>query len=268
MSEIYAYDGFRDLEIYDDLFTSHQTSLISQGILIESIVCEAEKATSQAEADNILLTAPTGAGKSVLFQLPAIYLGRQYQLLTIVVSPLKALIEDQVESLRELGYTRAAYASSDLSPMQKAEVYRQVREGEIDLFYLSPELLLSYDIHHFVGHRRIGLIVVDEAHTVTTWGKEFRVDYWFLGRYLKSLKAALGYQFPLFALTATAVWNPKGWNDMVFETIRSLQMDPCVLYVGTVTRHNIGFDIRQLTLAEGQNYNEAKTKAVLERTKD
>mgnify|MGYP000116862611 FL=1 len=78
------------------------------------------------------------------------------------------------------------------------------------MFYLSPELLLSYDIKHFVGERRIGLVVVDEAHTVTTWGKEFRVDYWFLGRYLNTLKQTLGYSFPLFALTATAVWNPKG----------------------------------------------------------
>lgn len=92
---------------------------------------------------------------------------------------------------------RVAYASSDLSPEQKNEVYRQVRESEVDLFYLSPELLLSYDIKHFAGERRIGLVVVDEAHTVTTWGKEFRVDYWFLGRYLQGLKKSLGYAFPL-----------------------------------------------------------------------
>ena len=81
---------------------------------------------------------------------------------------------------------------------------------ETDLFYLSPELLLAYDIKHFIGDRRIGLIVVDEAHTVTTWGKEFRVDYWFLGRHLDNLKKNLGYAFPVFALTATAVWNPRG----------------------------------------------------------
>lgn len=61
-----------------------------------------------------------------------------------------------------------------------------------------------------------------------------------MGRYLSALKQNLGYTFPLFALTATAVWNPKGGNDMVFETIRSLQMEPCVLYVGTVKRKNIG----------------------------
>ena len=177
-------------------------------------------------------------------------------------------IRDRVEGLQDLGYQRVAYASSDLSPEQKMEVYRAVREGEVDLFYLSPELLLSYDIKHFVGNRRIGMVVIDEAHTVTTWGKEFRVDYWFLGRYLSALKQNLGYTFPLFALTATAVWNPKGGNDMVFETIRSLQMEPCVLYVGTVKRKNIGFDIRQLTLEEGETYDKGKQRVISERVEN
>ena len=188
LKETYGYDRFRNLEIYDDLFKSRETLCISQGQLIENVIREAEKARKEVQPDNILLTAPTGSGKSLLFQLPAIYLGKEYNLLTIVVSPLKALIVDQVEGLQDLGYERVAYASSDLSPEQKMEVYRAVREGEIDLFYLSPELLLSYDIKHFVGNRRIGMVVIDEAHTVTTWGKEFRVDYWFLGRYLSALK--------------------------------------------------------------------------------
>ena len=262
-------DHFRNLEIYADLFRSRETLCISQGQLIENVIREAEKAQKrEAEPENILLTAPTGSGKSLLFQLPAIYLGKEYNLLTIVVSPLKALIVDQVEGLQDLGYQRVAYASSDLSPEQKMEVYRAVREGEVDLFYLSPELLLSYDIKHFVGNRRIGMVVIDEAHTVTTWGKEFRVDYWFLGRYLSALKQNLGYTFPLFALTATAVWNPKGGNDMVFETIRSLQMEPCVLYVGTVKRKNIGFDIRQLTLEEGETYDKGKQRVISERVEN
>lgn len=269
LKEIYGYEQFRNLEIYDDLFKGKEKLCISQGQLIENVILEAEKALQgEAQPDNVLLTAPTGSGKSLLFQLPAIYLGKEYNLLTIVVSPLKALIVDQVESLQELGYARVAYASSDLSPEQKTEVYRQVREGEIDLFYLSPELLLSYDIKHFVGERRIGLVVVDEAHTVTTWGKEFRVDYWFLGRYLNALKQTLGYNFPLFALTATAVWNPQGGNDMIFETIRSLQMEPCVLYVGTVKRRNIGFDIRRMEMEEGETYDKAKQRVVSARIDD
>lgn len=268
LQEIYGYEQFRQLEIYDDLTKGKEKLSISQGQLIEHVVREAEKAQAGEATDNLLLTAPTGSGKSLLFQLPAIYLGRKHGLLTLVVSPLKALIVDQVEGLQETGYERVAYASSDLSPEQKAEVYRRVREGEADLFYLSPELLLSYDIRHFIGDRRIGLVVVDEAHTVTTWGKEFRVDYWFLGRYLRGLKQTLGYHFPLFALTATAVWNPQGGNDMVFETIRSLQMDPCVLYVGTVKRQNIGFDIRQMSIEPGETYDKAKQRVISARIDD
>ena len=269
LQEVYGYEDFRNLEVYDDLFRGKEKLQLSQGQLIEEVIMEAEKGIKgDSSAHNLLLTAPTGAGKSLLFQLPAIYLGNEYKLLTLVVSPLKALIVDQVEALRELGYERVAYASSDLSPEQKNEVYRRVRDGEVDLFYLSPELLLAYDISYFVGERRIGLVVVDEAHTVTTWGKEFRVDYWFLGRHLEALKNALGYVFPVFALTATAVWNPKGGNDMIFDTIRSLHLAPCALYVGTVKRENIGFDITAMTIEEGETYDKAKQRTVAARVED
>ena len=269
LQEVYGYEDFRNLEVYDDLFKGKEKLQLSQGQLIEEVIMEAEKGIKgDSSAHNLLLTAPTGAGKSLLFQLPAIYLGNEYKLLTLVVSPLKALIVDQVEALQELGYERVAYASSDLSPEQKNEVYRRVREGEVDLFYLSPELLLAYDISYFVGERRIGLVVVDEAHTVTTWGKEFRVDYWFLGRHLEALKNALGYVFPVFALTATAVWNPEGGNDMIFDTIRSLHLAPCALYVGTVKRENIGFDITAMTIEEGETYDKAKQRTVAARVED
>ena len=269
LQEVYGYEEFRNLEVYDDLFKGKEKLQLSQGQLIEEVIMEAEKGIKgDSSAHNLLLTAPTGAGKSLLFQLPAIYLGNEYKLLTLVISPLKALIVDQVEALQELGYERVAYASSDLSPEQKNEVYRRVREGEVDLFYLSPELLLAYDISYFIGERRIGLVVVDEAHTVTTWGKEFRVDYWFLGRHLEALKNALGYVFPVFALTATAVWNPEGGNDMIFDTIRSLHLAPCALYVGTVKRENIGFDIAAMTIEEGETYDKAKQRTVSARVED
>ena len=95
LKETYGYEQFRNLEIYDDLSKGKEKLCISQGQLIENVILEAEKAwKGETQVDNILLTAPTGSGKSLLFQLPAIYLGKEYNLLTIVVSPLKALIVD------------------------------------------------------------------------------------------------------------------------------------------------------------------------------
>ena len=274
LKDIYGYVDFRELEIYNDLTVNKEKLTVSQGLLIEKVIDEAERSLSAQLIDskdsstNIMLTAPTGSGKSLLFQLPGIYLGRAHGTLTIVVSPLKALIEDQVESLLSYGYDKVAYASSDLSPEEKSNVYNKVKNQEVDLFYLSPELLLSYDIHHFIGERHIGLMVIDEAHTVTTWGKEFRVDYWFLGRYLAHLKDTLGYHFPIFALTATAVWNPSGSNDMVLETIRSLHMTPCELYVGTVRRKNIGFSIRKVDIQDKETYDKAKQRQIFERVQE
>ena len=84
LKETYGYEQFRNLEIYDDLSKGKEKLCISQGQLIENVILEAEKAwKGETQVDNILLTAPTGSGKSLLFQLPAIYLGKEYNLLTI-----------------------------------------------------------------------------------------------------------------------------------------------------------------------------------------
>lgn len=268
LQALYGHSDWRTITFYADLKCDLTTVTQSQGEVVELVVRLAEETLKEESAEstrNLLLTAPTGAGKSLLFQLPAIYLGQRYGLLTLVIEPLKALIQDQVEGLQAKGYQRVAYASGDLSPEEKAEAYRRVREGEADLFYISPELLLAYDIHRFIGDRQIGLVVIDEAHTVTTWGKEFRVDYWFLGRYLAQLKRQLGYRFPLFALTATAVWNDHSHSDMVIESVRSLQMAPCWGLIGTVRRQNIAFDIRPLTFQEGETYDKAKQRTIAER---
>ena len=269
LEEVWGYTSWRDMRFYADLRVDARTVSLPQGTIVEQVVYTAEASLQEVDSPlNLLLTAPTGAGKSLLFQLPAIYLGREHGLLTLVIEPLKALIVDQVESLQSKGYGRVAYASGDLSPEEKAEAYRRVHDGEADILYLSPELLLAYDIHRFIGNRRIGMVVIDEAHTVTTWGREFRVDYWFLGRYLASIKQSLGYHFPLFALTATAVWSPKPHSDMVMETISSLQMAPCMLYMGTARRENIGFDIRPLTFDEGETYDKAKQRVIAARVEE
>ena len=107
--------------------------------------------------------------------------------------------------------------------------------------YLSPELLLSYDIRFFIGERKLGLLVIDEAHLITTWGRDFRVDYWFLGNHINKIRKYGNYTFPLVALTATAVYG--GTNDMVFDSISSLYMHDPHKFIGDARRNDIEFVI-------------------------
>ena len=266
LKSIWGYDSFRSLKMYKDLNVNQDISEISQGSIIETVVQQAEHAYKgeKDEVNNVLLTSPTGAGKSLLFQLSAIYLAETYGLLTIVVSPLVALMNDQVEGLT--GYNAAATLNSNKTAADKEAILRGVREGNINILYLSPELLLSYSIKSFIGERKLGLFVVDEAHTVTTWGRDFRVDYWFLGEYLRKARRILKYPFPIFALTATAVWDPTGKNDMVFDTIRSLNMDPCVKFIGVVRRTNISFEIELSDIQK--NYEEKRKQLTIARIRE
>lgn len=266
LKQTWGYESFRPLKMYKDLSVSHDVTEISQGSIIETVVQQAEHAYNgeKDKVNNVLLTSPTGAGKSLLFQLSAICLAENYGLLTIVVSPLVALMNDQVDGLT--GYDAVATLNSNKTAADKEAILRGVREGTINLLYLSPELLLSYTITSFIGDRKLGLLVVDEAHTVTTWGRDFRVDYWFLGDYLRKARRLLKYPFPIFALTATAVWDPTGKNDMVFDTIRSLNMDPCIKFIGVVRRTNISFEIEQSNISN--NYEEKRKALTIKRIRE
>lgn len=266
LEEVWGYNSFRNLKLYKDPRINRDTIEVSQGAVIETVVLQAENAYygRKEKVENILLTSPTGAGKSLLFQLSAIYLAEKYKLLTIIISPLVALMKDQVEGLQ--GYDAVATINSNITAARKEAVLSGIKEGKIHLLYLSPELLLSYTITSFIGSRKLGLLVVDEAHTVTTWGRDFRVDYWFLGDYLRKARRILNYPFPIFALTATAVWNPSGKNDMVSDTIRSLNMDPCIKFLGVAKRTNIVFEIEQSNISK--NYEEKRKQLTIQRIRE
>lgn len=236
--------AFRPLQFYRFPKENREVTCLSQGEIIDCIASQCDGAFSGESFRNVFVTAPTGAGKSVLFQLPALYLAEQYQAVTIVVTPLKALMKDQVSQLeKKQGVTCAVCLHSDITFEEREERIRQIHNGEKSIVYLSPELLISCELSEFIGERPLGLFVVDEAHTVTSWGKDFRVDYWYLGEYLQRLRRA-GRKFPVLCLTATAVYG--GEEDVVNETIESLQVEHPILYLGRVRRDNITFDIRAL----------------------
>jgi len=236
--------SFRELTFYKDPDRTTEKYTIEQGALIEEIVQEVEKAIDNKDFNDIFITSPTGAGKSLLFQIPAIYLHHKYGLVTIIVSPLIALMYDQVMALRVKGIEFVAYINSSISLVERENIIDKIKKGEISVLYLSPELLLSYDVRHFIGERSIGLLVIDEAHLVTTWGRDFRVDYWYLGTYIKRVRDPkyMGSSFPVLAVTATAVYG--GPDDIVFETVENLNMRAPRLHIGNSRRDKIRFDLR------------------------
>ncbi|MEA1960541.1 MAG: helicase-related protein, partial [Bacillota bacterium] len=238
---------FREIDFYENPDANINKVRISQGAIIQSIVGQVEKGRADQRYQDVFVTAPTGAGKSVLYQIPAIYLAEKHQLLTIVISPLKALMMDQVRQLKEKGIDFVEYINSDLSQIQKQDILASIQGGETSILYVSPEFLLAYDIRTLIGDSRdIGLIVVDEAHLVTTWGRDFRIDYWYLGSYIKRIREYRSHHgavpFVLASFTATAVYG--GNDDMVFETIASLNMNNPIKFLGNTRRKNIGFRIR------------------------
>jgi RecQ family ATP-dependent DNA helicase len=233
--------NFRNINVYENPDEGTRTTPISQGLIVDTII-EEYKAGKKGQAPrDIFITAPTGAGKSLIFQLPAFYAADNGDV-TIVVSPLKALMKDQVVNLKyERHYNGVAFLNSDLNFIEREQIIQRCKDGEINILYLSPELLLSYDIHYFIGERNLGLLIIDEAHLITTWGRDFRVDYWFLGYHINKIKKNNNYTFPLVALTATAVYG--GPNDMVFDSISSLYMRDPHKFIGEVRRDNIEFVI-------------------------
>lgn len=274
--KIPSFESFRKLRFYKNPDINNEVVEISQAQIIGDILIQAEKAFSvDHDYRDIFITASTGAGKSVMFQIPAVYLAKRHKKLTIVIEPVKALMQDQKEQLNARGYHRVETFNSDLiSQAEKETVLEKVKNGETDLLYLSPETLLSYSIETLIGDREIGLIIIDEAHIVTTWGVGFRPDYWYLGGYINRLRSQTQthynkdkkvMNFPICAFTATAVNG--GLDDSVSETIISLYMQNPIKYIGYVKRDDIKFKInlRALTKLPNSEYEDKKATDLVSR---
>ena len=174
---------------------------------------------------------------------------------------IKEKSEDNNENIKKMT-TCAETINSEYTPYEKEIIKKRIRDKECSILYISPETLLSnYDIKTLIGEREIGLLVVDEAHTVATWGKNFRPDYWYLGEYIDRLRRKQGRLFPIATFTATATIS-SGMNDMYHDIIESLNMT-CDPFLGDVKRYNIKFDIK---LCEKDHaYKEEKDEKVTQK---
>jgi ATP-dependent DNA helicase RecQ len=180
------------------------------------------------EGRDTLAVMPTGGGKSLCYQVPAL----MQESLTVIVSPLISLMKDQVDSLLQSSVSGAATLHSGLAPEERWEVERRVRTGEVRMLYVAPERLRSLEFVLALRRAGVGLFVVDEAHCISEWGHNFRPDYLFLPRAVRDLGNP-----PVLALTATA--TPRVRQDI----LRSLKMRSPEVVVTSFNRPNLTYRV-------------------------
>jgi len=171
----------------------------------------------QAAVDNksLLAVFPTGGGKSLTFQIPALISAESTKGLTVVISPLQSLMKDQVDNLEKVGISDAVTINGMLDPIERAKSFERVEDGSASILYISPESLRSITIERLLLGRKIVRFVIDEAHCFSAWGQDFRVDYLYIGDFIKSIqkKKNLEDGIPVSCFTATA--KPKVIEDIV-----------------------------------------------------
>ena len=203
---------------------------------------QAEVVTEILAGRDVVAVLPTGGGKSVCYQIPAMLRPG----LGLVVSPLIALMTDQVEALKQQGVA-AARLDSGVSMDDRSAIWRQARAGELDLLYVSPEGLAQPHLIDRLHDLPLSLIAIDEAHCVSQWGHDFRPDYRTLGRL-----AELFPGVPRIAVTATA--DARTRDDIV----RSLRLENAKVVVDSFARPNL-----QLSAIPKENASRAKTDAAV-----
>lgn len=223
----FRYDAFRPVPAAPD-GSSLQQRIVEAGMRDESL----------------LAVLPTGGGKSICFQLPALVRHRRLGSLTVVISPLQALMKDQVDGLVRRTDTPAAAALYGLlTPPERADVLRRVTQGDIALLYVSPEQFRNRSFATAIGTREIGCWVFDEAHCLSKWGHDFRPDYLYAARFIREFSARARVPVaPIACLTATAKREVSAeiLEHFERETGRTLRT-----FEGGVERTNLHFHVEE-----------------------
>ncbi|MCX6761581.1 MAG: DNA helicase RecQ [Candidatus Moranbacteria bacterium] len=180
------------------------------------------------EKNNAFVLMPTGGGKSLCYQLPAL----KFSGITLVISPLIALMKDQVDALRANGI-EAEFINSTLELSEIIKIEKKARSGELKILYVAPERLALDYFKNFLKNLKISLIAIDEAHCISEWGHDFRPDYRNLAK-LRSIFPAV----PVMALTATA--TDKVREDIVWQ----LEMQEARVFISSFNRPNLSYVVR------------------------
>ncbi len=198
--------------------------------------------TAAIRNKSILAIFPTGGGKSITFQVPALISGENAKALTVVISPLQSLMKDQVDNLEKKGITEAVTINGLLNPIERSKAIERIENGLASILYISPESLRSVTIARLLLKRKIARFVIDEAHCFSSWGQDFRVDYLYIGDFVRELqkKKNLEDPIPVSCFTATA-------KQKVIEDIKQYFLDKLnvtlEVFSAKTTRKNLHYKV-------------------------
>ncbi len=224
----FGFDGFRSEPRYVDGRSMQQTIV--------------EKAM---QGDHLLAILPTSGGKSICYQLPALSRYDKLGGITVVISPLVALMQDQVTNMEKQGIDSCVTINGNLSMPERAEALERVRLGQTSLLLISPEQLRSRTVERSLAQREIAGWVLDEAHCLSKWGHDFRPDYRYIGKFIAKMRGDNPTP-PVLCLTATA--KPDVKQEIVDYFREYLQIEVETLDGGT-QRDNLDFYVVRTSTA-------------------
>lgn len=221
--------------------------------MFDGVPMQQQAVESAIHGESLLTIFPTGGGKSLTFQLPALMAGRNMHGLTVVISPLQSLMKDQVDNLAARGISEAVTINGLLDPIERAVAISQVADGTANLLYIAPEMLRSKTIERLLMGRNVVRFVIDEAHCFSAWGHDFRVDYLYIGDFIRQLQNQKLQDKPIAISCFTATAKQKVISDICDYFREKLGLE-LKIFAANAERKNLRYSVLHADTAE-EKYN-------------
>ena len=241
--------------VYQDKYFQYTDFRTYEGEPLQENACRAA-----VQNKSLVAIFPTGGGKSLTFQLPALISGETIRGLTVVISPLQSLMKDQIDNLEKKNIVDAVTINGLLNPIERAEAIERVKNGIATILYISPEQLRSKTIEHLLLSRNVVRFVIDEAHCFSAWGQDFRVDYLYIADFIKNLQEQKDNINKIAISCFTATAKPKVIMDIKDYFRNNLGLD-LELYASTATRENLHYSV---LLKEKHDEKYAEMRSLIE----
>lgn len=225
-----AHNGLKEFFGYDEFRT------------FDGIPMQQQAVESAIRGESLLTIFPTGGGKSLTFQLPALMAGRNAHGLTVVISPLQSLMKDQVDNLTARGISEVVTINGLLDPIERAVAIEQVAEGTANLLYIAPEMLRSKTVERLLLGRNVVRFVIDEAHCFSAWGHDFRVDYLYIGDFIRQLQQKKQQSQPIAVSCFTATAKQKVISD-ICDYFRAKLNIELKVFAANAERKNLRYSV-------------------------